>query len=267
MTDGGRGGFLYALAWVALLYLTLPMFVAVPLSLTDSRVLEFPREAISFRHWIRLFTDPAWLSSIGQSFFIAIASTLIALATGTLCAIGCWRIASPLSDSVRLFMLLPIVIPSIIFAIGLYRFYAELRLLGTYTGVIIAHAVTGIPYVVVTVAASLANVDSRLELAARGLGANPWQVIRRVTLPSIVPGMLSGALFAFVHSWDELVVVLFIASREVTTLPRMIWNSINESLDPRIAAIAVVLILVSVLLLLTEQSWSARRKRSPQPEH
>lgn len=260
-------GFVYGLAWASLLYLTLPMLVAVPLSLTDSRVLEFPREAISFRHWVGLFTDPAWLSSIGQSVFIAIASTVIALAVGTLCAIGCWRIASRVSDSVRVFMLLPIVIPSIIFAIGLYRFYAELRLLGTYTGVIIAHAVTGLPYVVITVAASLANMDSRLELAARGLGAGTSQVIRLVTLPNILPGILSGGIFAFVHSWDELVVVLFIASREVTTLPRMIWNSINESLDPRIAAIAVVLILFSVMLLLTEQSWSARRKRAVQPEH
>jgi putative spermidine/putrescine transport system permease protein len=262
MTPGRRVGAVTGLAWVALLYLTLPILVAVPLSLTDSRVLEFPRHAISFRHWIRLFTDPAWLGSIGQSLFIAIASTLIAVAAGTLCAIGCWRLASRVGDAIRLFMLLPIVIPSIIFAIGLYRLYAELRLLGTYTGVIVAHAVTGLPYVVITVAAALANMDSRLEQAARGLGASPGQVIRLVTVPSILPGMLSGAVFAFVHSWDELVVVLFIASREVTTLPRMIWNSINESLDPRIAAIAVVLIVTSILLLMTERAWSARRQRA-----
>lgn len=250
----------YVVAWLSLLYLTLPMLVAIPLSVSDSRVLEMPRHAISFRHWARLLSDPVWLNSIWQSFYIAVASTAIALAAGTLCAIGCWRIASRLSESMRLLMLIPIVVPSIVYAIGLYRFYAELRLLGTTSGVVAAHAVTGIPYVVITVSAALANMDRRLEQAARSLGANQRQIIWRVILPNIVPGMLSGGVFAFIHSWDELVIVLFIASREVTTLPRMIWNTMNESLDPLIAVVAVLLIVASISLLLSEHLWSARRK-------
>ncbi|MEO8751261.1 MAG: ABC transporter permease [Casimicrobiaceae bacterium] len=250
----------YVVAWLSLIYLTLPMLVALPLSVSDSRVLEMPRHAISFRHWERLLSDPVWLNSIWQSFYIAVASAAIALAAGTLCAIGCWRIASRLSESMRLLMLIPIVVPSIVYAVGLYRFYAELRLLGTTSGVVAAHAVTGIPYVVITVSAALANMDRRLEQAARSLGANQRQIIWRVILPNIVPGMLSGGVFAFIHSWDELVIVLFIASREVTTLPRMIWSTMNESLDPLIAVVAVLLIVASISLLLAEHLWSGRRK-------
>ena len=162
-------------------------------------------------------------------------------------------------------MLMPIVVPSIVYAVGLYRFYAELDLLGTYIGIIAAHAATAVPFVVITVSASLSNMDPRLEQAARSLGASKRQVIQHITLPNILPGMLSGSIFAFMHSWDELVIVLFVASRQVTTLPRMIWNSINESLDPRIAVIAVVLIFVSTVLLLMEQSWSTRRKSGLAP--
>lgn len=259
-TDRRASLAVYAVTWAALLYLTLPMLVAVPLSLTDSRVLEFPKESISFRPWVRLFTDPLWLSSIGQSLFIGVFSTVLAVSVGVLCAIGCWRIASRLSDSIRMVMLVPIVVPAIVYGVGLYRYYAELKLLGTFTGVIAAHAATGIPYVVITVSASLANMDRRLEQAARSLGASPWQVIWKTTIPNILPGIASGAIFAFIHSWDELVIVLFIASREVTTLPRMIWSSINESLDPRIAAIAVVLIVVSVTVLLAERIWLSGRR-------
>lgn len=260
MEDARPNRLVYAVAWLSLLYLALPMFAAIPLSLSDSRVLEFPRHSISFRHWARLLSDPVWMGSIWQSFYIALASTFLALTAGTLCAIGCWRLASRWSESVRMLMLVPIVVPSIVYAIGLYRFYAELKLLGTASGVIVAHAVTGIPYVVITVSAALANMDRRLEQAARSLGANQRQIIWGVILPNIVPGMLSGAIFAFIHSWDELVIVLFIASREVTTLPRMIWSTMNESLDPLVAVVAVLLIAVSVALLLSEHLWSAKRK-------
>src|SRR5262249_47464683 len=154
------------------------------------------------RHWVRLFADYAWISSIGQSIFIASLSTLIATTAGTLCAIGCWRMASRASDALRLIMLIPIVVPSIVYAIGLYKFYAELKLLGSYAGVIVAHAATGLPYVVITVSASLANMDPKLEQASRSLGAGIGQTIMRVIVPTVMPGILSGGIFAFVHSWD-----------------------------------------------------------------
>jgi putative spermidine/putrescine transport system permease protein len=237
-------------AWMIVCFLLLPVTIVLPIALTDQRYLSLPQEAISFRHFANLFTSGTWLGSIGQSFVIAVASTLLAVTAGTLCAIGCWRINSRLSDLVRSLMLIPIVVPTIVYALGLYRFWIQLGLLDTYLGVILAHGVTGIPYVVIIVSTALANFDLRLEQAARNLGAGLWQTLRWIVVPSILPGIVSGAIFAFVHSWDELVIVLFIASRAVFTLPRRIWDGINEHLDPTMAAVSVLLILFTVALLL-----------------
>ena len=249
-------------AWTVVAFLVLPVTVVIPISLTDHRYLSLPEERLSLEHFGNLFTSAAWLSSIGQSLVIALASTVIALGVGTLCAIGCWRVDPRLGNAVRALMLLPIMIPTIIYALGLYRFWIDLRLLDTYTGVIIAHAVTSIPYIVITVSTSLAGFDPRLEQAARSLGATVPQTLSRVIVPSIMPGILSGGIFAFVHSWDELVIVLFIASRAIFTLPRRMWDGINEHLDPTMAAVAVVLIAVSTSLLLLDLNVRARRARA-----
>jgi len=156
-------------------------------------------------------------------------------------------------------MLLPLIVPSIVYAIGLYRYFRWWDLLDRVLGVIIAHGVTAIPYVVITVSTALAAFDPRLEQAARGMGASLPQLLRWVILPRIMPGIVSGAIFAFIHSWDELVIVLFIASRDVFTLPRRIWDGINENVDPTMAAVAVLLVVFTVLLLLAD--LTVRKKR------
>ena len=129
-------------------------------------------------------------------------------------------------------------------------------------GVVLAHAVTGLPYVVLTVSASLSNLDPRLEQAARGLGASVGQTLRHVIVPNIVPGVLSGAIFAFIHSWDELIVVIFIGGRALFTLPRRMWDGINDNLDPVIAVVATGMILFTLLVLTAELSLRARRAQS-----
>jgi putative spermidine/putrescine transport system permease protein len=255
----GAGLFSRGIAWVTVLYLVLPITIVIPVSLTDRRYLSLPYESLSLRHYANLFTSEAWLSSIWQSLWIAIASTLIAVVAGTLCAIGCWRIGRRSTEMVRALMLLPLIIPSIVYAIGLYRYFGKLDLLDRFLGVTLAHGVTGIPYVVITVSTALAAFDPRLEQAARGMGASLTQTLRWVILPRIAPGILSGAIFAFIHSWDELVMVLFIASRQVFTLPRKIWDGINENLDPTMAAVAVLLIVFTLLLLLLDTALRARR--------
>ncbi len=179
-------------------------------------------------------------------------SAAIATVAGTLCAIGCWRVGSRWTQAIRALMLVPLVVPIIVYALGLYRVYAKLGLLDTLTGVVLAHAVTGMPYVVVLVSTALSGMDLRLEMAARSLGAGAWQVIGRVLLPLLRPAVLSGALFAFIHSWDELVLVLFIAGRRVFTLPRRMWDGINDNLDPTLAAVAVLLVFVSAALLFLD---------------
>lgn len=246
------GLFTRSFGWAIICFLVFPITIALPVSLTDKRYLSLPEDGISFEHYANLLTSKEWLGSIGQSLYIGVFSTVIAVAAGTLCAIGCWRLSSRATDFVRALMLVPIVVPTIVYALGIYRFWVDLRLLDTYTGVIIVHAVTGIPYVVITVSTALASFDLRLEQAARNLGASTSQTLWRVVLPNILPGVVSGAIFAFIHSWDELVIVLFIASRAVFTLPRRIWDGINEHLDPTMAAVATIMIVLTGLLLLLD---------------
>jgi putative spermidine/putrescine transport system permease protein len=158
-------------------------------------------------------------------------------------------------------MLMPIIVPSIVHALGFYRMWIDLRLLDTFTGVVLVHVVTGFPYVVITVSTTLATFDPRLEQAARNLGASMSQTLRLVIVPCIIPGILAGAVFAFVHSWDELVVLLFITSRKLYLLPRAIWAGINENVDPTIAAVATVLMLATLAGLVLERVLRRRAAR------
>lgn len=247
------------LAWSTALYLVLPILIILPVSLTDQRFLSLPQDGLSLRHFATVLGSPEWLHSIWQSFTIAVASTILSVVVGTLCAIGCWRISTRATELIRALMLLPLIIPSIVYAIGLYRYFGPLDLLDRFLGVVIAHGVTGIPYVVITVSTALAAFDPRLEQAARSMGASLSQTLRWVILPRIAPGIFSGGIFAFIHSWDELVMVLFIASRDVFTLPRRIWDGINENVDPAIAAVAMILILFTLILLMLDQLVRRRR--------
>jgi putative spermidine/putrescine transport system permease protein len=253
------------LSWLVLAFLLLPITIVLPVSLTDLDYLALPRDGLSLKHYLDLVNQPGWLQSFGQSAVIGVAATGIATLLGTLAAIGCWRRSSRLADAVRALLLLPLIVPSVVYALGLYRFWIKLVLLDSYTGVIIAHAVTGMPYVVITVSASLAGFNPRLEQAARNLGASSWQSLRLVILPNILPGIASGAIFAFIHSWDELVIVLFIASRSIYTLPRRMWDGINDQLDPAIAAVATLLILISIGLLAADRALRRRRANDGMP--
>jgi putative spermidine/putrescine transport system permease protein len=246
---------------MVLTFLVAPMLVVMPVSVTDRRYLSFPEKSLSLQYYANLLTSDMWLSAIWQSVVVAIASTIGCVVLGTLCAVGCWRIGSRLSEAVRAFMLMPIIVPSIVHALGFYRMWIDLRLLDTFTGVVLVHVVTGIPYVVITVSTALANFDPRLEQAARNLGATVGQTVRLVIVPCIMPGILSGAVFAFVHSWDELVVLLFITSRRLFLLPRAMWAGINENVDPTIAAVATVLMLLTLAGLLVQRlaRWRAAR--------
>ncbi len=200
-------------AWLVILFLVLPITVIVPMSLTDRAYLSLPAQRLSVQYFADFFTSADWLSSFGQSLVIALFAMAIATIAGTLCAIGCWRLGGRVADAVRLLMLLPIIVPTVVYALGIYRLFADLRLLSSYTGVIIAHAVTALPYVVILVSAALADFDTRLEQAARSLGAGIAQSLWMVLLPIIRPAIASGAIFAFIHSWDELLLVLFIGGR------------------------------------------------------
>ena len=260
--------FLRGFAWAGLAFLVLPTLIAVPVSLTPKRYLSMPTGDFSLRHYINLFSSTEWMSSIGQSTIIAGFSALIATVLGTLCAIGLWRISSRASEVIRGILLLPLIIPPIISAMAFYRIWVKLGLLDSYSGMIIAHAILAAPMVLITVSASLANFDLRLEQASCNLGASIGTTLRRVVLPSIKPGIWAGAIFAFILSWDEIVVALFIAKFRIMTLPRRMWDGIRENTDPTVAASAVVLVLVTIsaLTIYTIMTNHVRIQGSPERE-
>lgn len=245
-----RRSALLAAAWLVLSFLVLPMTVVLPVSLTDQRYLALPQQGLSLQHYRAFFGDPVWLSSLAQSLGIAACSAFAATVLGALCAIGCWRLSGGAASLIRLLMLAPLIVPTIVQAVGMYRLWAWLGLYDTYAGVIIAHTMIGLPYVTITVSAALATVDPKLEQAARSLGASMAQTVRLVILPNILPGLLSGALFAFASSFDELIIVLFLTSHAITTLPKRIWEGIQVDIDPTIAAAAMLLILLTLVLMV-----------------
>ena len=259
-----RRGFMLGLAWSVLGFLVLPLLVIVPVSLTDRPYLSLPEHALSLRHYEAFFTDPAWIGASLQSVLIATCSTTFAVILGALCAIGCWRLSNGLASAVRLLALAPLIVPTVVQGLALYRFWSFAGLFDTYPGVILAHTLTGIPFVVITVSASLASFDLRLEQAARSLGASALDTVRLVIVPSVAPGLISGAVFAFVHSFDELVVVLFITSRAIQTLPKRIWDGLQDRIDPAVASVAVILILITFAAVLFDVFWRQRRARRRQ---
>ncbi|MGD9741695.1 MAG: ABC transporter permease [Dongiaceae bacterium] len=236
-------------AWAALCFLAFPIFVAAPVSLTPERFLSFPKGEISWGHYEAFLTSDRWLASIGRSALIGAISSAVAVIVGTTAAIGLWRISSRATEYLRAMILAPMIIPPIISALAFYRLWGQLGWLDSYFGVILAHSILAMPYVVITVSASLANLDMRLEQAARGMGASMWQTVTRVIIPNIKVGIASGAIFAFIVSWDEIVVTLFIARRAVITLPRMIWDGIRDNVDPTVAVCATLLVLITILVL------------------
>lgn len=259
---------LFGSAWLVIAFLVLPLFIVVPVSFSPERYLSLPSDEISFRHYLELVTDPIWRKSISDSFIVATSASVLAILLGTAAAIGCWRLSSAFGEMIRILMLTPMIVPSVVHALGMYRVWVDFGLIDSYPGLILAHAMKGLPYVVISVSVSLANFDLRLEQAARSLGAKPLQAVQLTILPNIWPGVLAGGVLAFSTSWDEIVVALFITRRTVYTLPRKIWDGIQDNISPSIAAIGVILIaatLAAVLLKMLWDRWIAERNRMQAP--
>jgi putative spermidine/putrescine transport system permease protein len=246
-------GLLGATAWLAGCFLLLPLLIILPISLTPQRYLSLPGGELSLRHYESLLTDQRWLSSIGDSLFVGVFATLLALVVGTSFTLAAWRLGAPLARWLKVLMLAPMIVPPIVHAVAFYRAGAAAGLIDTYTGLILVHAMKGIPFVILSVTATLATMKPNLDLAARSLGATPAQSLRWVILPQLTPGLLSGAAFAFVTSWDEMVVALFVTSRRVFTLPRRIWAGLSDNIDPAIAALGTIFVLATVAFAVTRE--------------
>lgn len=234
-----------------LLFLILPVLIIIPLSFNKSSFLAYSLDGFSLRWYAEIFNPSGpWLSALKNSLIVAPFATLIAMTLGTFASIGLNKADFPGKNILLALLISPMIVPLIIVAVGMYFFFAEVGLLNSYLGLILAHAVLGVPFVVITVNATLQGFDYNQVKAGASLGANPFQVFFKVTLPQILPGVASGGLFAFATSFDEVVVALFIASPSERTLPMQMFSGIRENISPAIAAMATIMIVASALLLL-----------------
>jgi putative spermidine/putrescine transport system permease protein len=224
-------------------------------------MLTLQPEAYSLRWYSAIFSDDKWLLAIKNSFLIGIFATLIATVLGTCAAVGLARDDMPMRRLITALLLSPMIVPLIITAAGMFFFYSDLGLAGNYLGVIIAHAALGTPFVIITVTATLAGFDYSLARAALNLGATPLRVFFDIIMPLIRPGVISGALFAFITSFDEVVVILFMAGPQQRTIPRQMFSGLREQINPSILAIATLLILVSIAMLVSIEMLRRRAER------
>jgi putative spermidine/putrescine transport system permease protein len=242
-------------------FLVAPIIVIIPISVSSSSLLNYPLPGLSWKWFEVIFTPYPWMLSLENSIIIASATTLLATILGTLAAYGLTSAEFRFKPLVMALLLSPMMVPLVITALAAYFVFARVGLSGTFTGMILAHTVLAVPFVVITVTATLQGFDRNMVRAAQSLGARPITAFFGVTLPLIMPGVISGAIFAFVTSFDEIVVALFIASPAQHTLPRQLFAGLRDNLDPSIVAIATLLIGVSVLLMAVVELLRWRSER------
>lgn len=249
-------------------FLIFPILVIIPLSFNPLPYFTFTREMIMLDpagySWINyqdFFTNPEWQRAVKNSFLIAPAATLLSTVLGTLAAIGLSRPHVPFRRSIMAIMISPMIVPLIISAAGMYFFYSRMGLQGSYIGVVLAHTALGIPFVIITVTATLVGFDTSLTRAAASLGAGPLRTFLKIQAPLIMPGVVSGALFAFITSFDEVVVVLFVGSTAQKTMPWQMFIGLNENLSPTILAAATLMVILSIALLTTLELLRRRNER------
>jgi putative spermidine/putrescine transport system permease protein len=252
---------LYVFCTAVFAFLTLPILTIIPLSLNPGSFLSFHFTGISTRWYQELLTSPQWLASFQNSVAVAVATTLLATPLGTLAALGLARLRSRARVVILGGLGIPMVMPVIITAAGDYFFYAPLGLANSLTGLVLAHTTLAIPYVLVVVSASLEGFDIQLLRAGASLGGSPAFVFRRVLMPLILPGVITGAVFAFMTSFDETVMALFLAGPNQRTLPLQMFDGVREQLSPAILAAATLLIILSSALLAAVELLRRRTRR------
>lgn len=255
-------------AWIVLFFLILPILVIIPLSFNVEPFFSFTRgmillepSAYSLRWYQAIIANENWMLAIKNSFIIGIFATLIATILGTLAAVGLSSRNMPFRRFIMALLLSPMIVPLIIVAAGMFFFYTKFNLAGSYMGLIIAHAALGVPFVIITVTATLSGFDKSLYHAGLSMGASPLKTFFDVVVPLIRPGVISGAMFAFVTSFDEVVLVLFLAGPGQRTIPRQMFSGLREQINPTILAVASLLILVSVIFLITLELLRRRSER------
>ena len=249
------------LSWTTLLFLVLPVVIVVPLSFSSGTYLQFPTPGWSLHWYGAFFASSDWTGAALMSVRVAVMVTVLSLLLGTPAAIGLAAARFPGKRLVNALVLSPLIVPGIIVAIGAYFVYARYGLVGNPLALVLGHTTLAVPFVVINVSAALTGVDKRLQQAAANLGAPPFATFRRVTLPLIAPGMFAGAVFAFITSFDELLVSLFLSGTGAVTLPRRMFDEIRYDIDPTIAAASSLLILTTTALMFAAELLRRRTQR------
>lgn len=268
------------------LFLIVPIIILIPLSFNQQPYFSFTTEMLTLNPegfsirwyqdiylngmaapeaiegwWADMWSNAQWVRSVRNSFYIGILATILSTVIGTLAAIGLSRSEMPWRRGITALLISPMIVPLVITASGLFFFFSQYGLARSYTGIVIAHAVLGTPFVIITVTATLAGFDQSLTRAAANMGAGPVRTFFKVQMPLILPGVISGALFAFITSFDEVVVVLQLADVNQRTIPRQMFSGIREQISPTILAVATILVIISILLLTTVELLRRRSER------
>lgn len=253
---------LFGLVCLAVLvFLIAPILAVIPLSFSSNSILSYPLPGLSLRWYESVLTSPKWYLAFVNSMKIGLAATFFAVLLGTLASFGLARRQGPISSALRILILSPMIVPIVLVAVALYLFLAPLQLTNTMTGMIIAHIVIAVPFVVIPVLTAIEQLDHNLGRAAAACGARPLTAFFRVTLPSISSAMASGALFAFAASFDDVVIALFVAGPDQRTLPREMYSGLRETISPELTAVATIMMIFSTLLFLLMQSMQRKRRR------
>lgn len=245
MTQAGAWTKVFAALLAALV--VIPVLAVVPLAFSQQSFVRLPPQSWSLRWWNTFFADPSWLRALLTSLEVAALSCLLSVTAGTSAALGLTRLRPRLRVFADALFLGPMVAPVIVLAVGLYALARAVGLVGSTLGMVLAHTMLALPYVILNVGVSIAALDPRLALAASGLGASPWRVFRTVTLPGILPGMLGGGIFAFVTSFDEVVLAVFLAGPSFKTLPVRIWEEVRVEYTPIVAVAATIMLVLALL--------------------
>ncbi len=252
----------WIVATLVLFFLVFPILVVIPISFSAANYLQFPPENLSLRWYAAYFGGRGWVDATVLSVEVASVVTMLATVLGTAAAFGIVRSDFPFKKAVYGALLSPLIVPSIITAIALYFLFAPLHLVGSFWGLVLAHTILALPLVVVVVTASLRGFNMALERAAMSLGAAPWTALRRITLPIIAPGIATGALLAFLASFDEVVVAIFLAGTDAVTLPKKIWEGVWLEITPVIAAASTVVIALTIALFVVLELMRRRSERT-----
>ena len=249
-------------------FLIFPIIIIIPLSFNAQNFFTFTPEMLaldpagfSTKHYADFFSNSDWQNALKNSFQIAPVATIISVSFGTLAAIGLSQSHVPFKGAIMAILISPMIVPLIISAAGMYFFYSRIGLQGTYIGVVLAHAVLGIPFVIITVTATLIGFDKSLTQASANMGAGPVRTFFKIQMPLILPGVISGGLFAFITSFDEVVVVLFVGSAGQKTLPWQMFIGMREQISPTILAVATLMVAISIVLLTTLELLRRRSER------